>query len=69
MLLLRRFARGFLQQIAILLGLVAGTLIAIPVGITDFSAITEADLVGFPTPFHFGAPQFERRRDRLACAS
>ncbi|MFI8100257.1 nucleobase:cation symporter-2 family protein [Streptomyces sp. NPDC086023] len=58
-LLMRKFLRGFLRQIAILLGLVAGTLIAIPVGITDFSAIGRAGLVGFPTPFHFGAPQFQ----------
>ncbi|WP_274563619.1 nucleobase:cation symporter-2 family protein [Streptomyces spiramyceticus] len=58
-LVLRKLLRGFLQQIAILLGLVAGTLIAIPVGITNFDAIKNADLVGFPTPFHFGAPQFE----------
>ncbi|WP_030659842.1 nucleobase:cation symporter-2 family protein [Streptomyces rimosus] len=58
-LVLRRVLRGFLQQISILLGLVAGTLIAIPVGITDFGAITKADVIGFPTPFHFGAPQFD----------
>ncbi|WP_335937837.1 nucleobase:cation symporter-2 family protein [Streptomyces sp. PTD5-9] len=58
-LALRKLLRGFLQQIAILLGLVAGTLIAIPVGITDFSALGDAGLVGFPTPFHFGAPRFE----------
>lgn len=58
-LALRKLLRGFLQQIAILLGLVIGTLVAIPVGITDFGVIKDADLVGFPTPFHFGAPQFE----------
>nr|WP_202419157.1 nucleobase:cation symporter-2 family protein [Streptomyces sp. YIM 132580] len=58
-LALRKLLRGFLQQIAILLGLVVGTLIAIPAGITDFSAIKNADVVGFPTPFAFGAPQFE----------
>ncbi|MFD7533046.1 nucleobase:cation symporter-2 family protein [Streptomyces sp. NPDC059849] len=58
-LALRKLLRGFLQQIAILLGLIVGTLIAIPVGITDFGAIKDADLIGFPTPFHFGAPQFE----------
>ncbi|MFF4172527.1 nucleobase:cation symporter-2 family protein [Streptomyces sp. NPDC001744] len=57
-LLLRRFTRGFLKQIAVLLGLVAGTLIAVPFGVTDFSPVTEADIVGFPSPFHFGAPQF-----------
>ncbi|MET9291411.1 nucleobase:cation symporter-2 family protein [Streptomyces sp. NPDC003077] len=58
-LILRRVLRGFLRQISILLGLIIGTVIAIPVGITDFSAMANADIVGFPTPFHFGPPQFE----------
>jgi xanthine permease len=57
-LLLRRFTRGFVQQIAVLLGLAVGTVIAIPVGLTDFQPLKSAGLVGFPTPFHFGAPQF-----------
>ncbi|MFM9371463.1 nucleobase:cation symporter-2 family protein [Streptomyces sp. Da 82-17] len=57
-LLIRRFTSGFVKQIAVLLGLVAGTVVAIPFGVADFSALGEADLVGFPTPFHFGAPQF-----------
>ncbi|GAA4672364.1 nucleobase:cation symporter-2 family protein [Streptomyces chumphonensis] len=57
-LAVRRYARGFLQSIAILIGLVAGTLVAVPLGMADFSGLGEADLVGFPTPFHFGAPQF-----------
>ncbi|MEW2299655.1 nucleobase:cation symporter-2 family protein [Streptomyces sp. NPDC006655] len=57
-LLLRRVTRGFVQQIAVLIGLVAGTLVAVPFGVTDFSPVADADLVGFPTPFHFGAPQF-----------
>ncbi|MFI5764196.1 nucleobase:cation symporter-2 family protein [Streptomyces sp. NPDC051563] len=55
---LRRVLRGFLKQISILLGLVAGTLIALPLGLADFSAVADADVIGFPTPFHFGAPQF-----------
>ncbi|MBT2385120.1 nucleobase:cation symporter-2 family protein [Streptomyces sp. ISL-11] len=57
-LALRRLLRGFLQQIAILLGLIAGTLIAIPAGAVDFAPATHARLVGFPVPFHFGAPHF-----------
>ncbi|MFF2652284.1 nucleobase:cation symporter-2 family protein [Streptomyces sp. NPDC058045] len=57
-MLLRRFTRGFVKQIAVLLGLVIGTVIAIPFGVTDFGPVAEADVVGFPTPFHFGAPQF-----------
>ncbi|WP_218183350.1 nucleobase:cation symporter-2 family protein [Streptomyces sp. PKU-EA00015] len=58
-LALRKLLRGFLQQIAILLGLVVGTLVALPLGMTNLDAIKDAGLVGFPTPFHFGAPQFE----------
>ncbi|PAU46291.1 uracil permease [Streptomyces albireticuli] len=57
-LLLRRLLRGFLQQIAILLGLVVGTLIAVPVGAVDLGPTAHAPLIGFPAPFHFGAPQF-----------
>ncbi|MEU5901654.1 MULTISPECIES: nucleobase:cation symporter-2 family protein [Streptomyces] len=57
-LLLRRFTTGFVKQIAVLLGLVIGTLVAIPFGVTDFGPVGDADIVGFPTPFHFGAPQF-----------
>ncbi|MZD07230.1 purine permease [Streptomyces sp. SID5785] len=57
-LLLRRFTTGFVKQIAVLLGLVLGTLIAIPFGVTDFGPVGDAAVVGFPTPFHFGAPQF-----------
>ncbi|SDN20499.1 xanthine permease [Streptomyces sp. cf386] len=58
-LLLRRFTTGFVKQIAVLLGLVLGTLIAIPFGVTDFGPVADADVIGFPTPFHFGAPQFQ----------
>ncbi|MEW1546316.1 nucleobase:cation symporter-2 family protein [Streptomyces tsukubensis] len=58
-LALRKLLRGFLQQIAILLGLVVGTLVALPLGMSSFDAIRDADVIGFPTPFHFGGPQFE----------
>ncbi|MCQ6551806.1 purine permease [Streptomyces sp. C10-9-1] len=57
-LVLRRFTTGFLRQVAVLVGLVAGTLAAVPFGVVDLAPVTEADVVGFPTPFHFGAPQF-----------
>nr|WP_156722391.1 nucleobase:cation symporter-2 family protein [Streptomyces apocyni] len=57
-LLIRRFTSGFVKQIAVLLGLVIGTVVAIPFGVADFSAVGEASVVGFPSPFHFGAPQF-----------
>lgn len=58
-LALRKFLTGFLQQISVLLGLVIGSLVAIPFGMTNLDALRDADAFGFPTPFHFGAPHFE----------
>lgn len=57
--LIYRFLPGFFGRIAIILGLVLGTLVAIPMGMTDFSTIGDAKAFQVPTPFHFGAPQFE----------
>ncbi|WP_372454644.1 nucleobase:cation symporter-2 family protein [Streptomyces buecherae] len=57
-LALRRLSRGFLRQISILLGLVVGTLAAVPFGMTSTDGVRQADVFGFPTPFEFGAPQF-----------
>ncbi|MFC7304343.1 nucleobase:cation symporter-2 family protein [Streptomyces monticola] len=58
MLLLQRFTRGFLKQISMLLALLFGTLLAVPLGLVDFSKVSDAALVGVPSPLHFGAPQF-----------
>ncbi len=58
-LLIYRFLPGFFSRIAILLGLVIGTLIAWPMGKTDFSKIGSADWVSVSTPFHFGLPTFD----------
>ncbi|OLR92002.1 nucleobase:cation symporter-2 family protein [Actinokineospora bangkokensis] len=56
--LLTRFATGFLAQVAVLLSLVAGTLAAIPMGLTDFSGVGGAAWVGISAPLHFGPPEF-----------
>ncbi|MFC6066838.1 nucleobase:cation symporter-2 family protein [Streptomyces ochraceiscleroticus] len=58
-LLIQRFTRGFIKQIALLLGLVIGTLAAIPFGLADFSSIREAPIAALPTPFAFGPPEFQ----------
>ncbi len=58
-LLLNRFLRGFMQSIAILLGLLAGTLAAVPLGRTDFGQLSHVPVFALPSPFHFGAPQFQ----------
>ncbi|MEU1089626.1 nucleobase:cation symporter-2 family protein [Streptomyces sp. NPDC005892] len=56
--LFARFVRGFAGQMGILIALVLGTLIAIPLDLTDFSGVSDADWVGLAAPFHFGAPEF-----------
>jgi uric acid transporter len=63
-LLLTRFARGFLNTVAVLAGLVIGTAVAAFVSngsgdkVAQFSSVGKADWVGFTGPFHFGAPKF-----------
>ncbi len=57
-LLITRFGRGFVGRVAVLLGLVLGTVIAAMVGKADFSGVANAAWFGFSAPFHFGAPTF-----------
>jgi uric acid transporter len=58
-LFIYRFLPGFFSRIAILMGLALGTLVAIPLGMTNFSRIGDAAWVAVSTPFHFGFPRFE----------
>ncbi|MGC1207232.1 MAG: nucleobase:cation symporter-2 family protein [Ornithinimicrobium sp.] len=56
--LIYRFLPGFFSRVAILLGLILGTVVAIPFGLTDFSRISDANVFQITTPFHFGTPTF-----------
>ncbi|MFD1780211.1 nucleobase:cation symporter-2 family protein [Fredinandcohnia salidurans] len=58
-LVLYRFAKGFMRQIAILLGLIIGTIVSYFLGRVDFSAVTNANWLHMPEPFYFGMPTFE----------
>ena len=49
-----RYAKGMLGAAAVLIGLVAGYLVAIPLGKVDVSQIGEAAWFSFPTPLEFG---------------
>ncbi|UED87469.1 nucleobase:cation symporter-2 family protein [Streptomyces profundus] len=55
---LTRFARGFLAQTVVLVGLLAGTGAAVFLGMTDFGSVAGAGWFGLPEPFPFGAPEF-----------
>ncbi len=63
-LLITRFARGFFGTVAVLAGLVIGTVLAAFVGngsggkVAEFDSVGDSDWVGFTGPFHFGAPHF-----------
>lgn len=48
-MLVQRFFRGFLGTIAVLLGLVIGTIVAVLLGDTSFSGVTEASAFGVTT--------------------
>lgn len=57
-LLLFRFSTGFLKSIAILTGIVIGTVFSSFFGMVDFSAVREASWFHLPQVFYFGVPEF-----------
>ncbi|MFC0626223.1 2-oxo-4-hydroxy-4-carboxy-5-ureidoimidazoline decarboxylase [Kribbella deserti] len=56
--LIQRVFKGFMATVAVLVGLVAGTLVAWAFGDAHFDAVSDSGWVGVTTPFHFGWPQF-----------
>ena len=58
-MVIARFAKGFLSNIAVLLGIITGGVIAAALGMMHFDKIAEAAWFAPITPFHFGTPIFE----------
>lgn len=58
-LLLSKLGSSVISRLSILLAIVIGTLVALSLGMTDFSKVGSGPLVAFPAPFHFGLPTFE----------
>ncbi|MGI8164498.1 xanthine permease PbuX [Staphylococcus haemolyticus] len=58
-LILQRFTKGFLKSIAILIGLVAGTILANVLGLVDVKQVGEAHWLGLPQPFRFSGFGFD----------
>lgn len=54
----QRVFRGFLATVAVLIGLVVGTLVAWALGDAQFSDVGSSSWVGLTTPFYFGWPKF-----------
>jgi NCS2 family nucleobase:cation symporter-2 len=58
-LLLARYGRGFVVNIAVLLGIVVGCVIAVLLGQMNFDKVQKAQWVDIVTPFAFGVPTFD----------
>lgn len=58
-LLLSKVGSATISRLSILLAMIIGTIIALCLGMTDFSQVSEGPFVAFPTLFHFGYPTFQ----------
>ncbi|CAM5785079.1 nucleobase:cation symporter-2 family protein [Castellaniella caeni] len=58
-LLIAKFSKGFLANIAVLLGIVVGAIITSAMGIMTFEKVGKAQWVDIVLPFHFGMPKFD----------
>ncbi|HVD65180.1 MAG TPA: nucleobase:cation symporter-2 family protein, partial [Lapillicoccus sp.] len=56
--IIQRVFRGFMATVAVLLGLVIGTLVAWILGDAHFDAVGQSSWFGLTTPFYFGWPKF-----------
>src|SRR4051795_5291228 len=56
--IIQRVFKGFMATVAVLVGLVVGTLVAWILGDAHFDSVAQSAWVGVTTPFYFGAPKF-----------
>ncbi|GAB3884909.1 2-oxo-4-hydroxy-4-carboxy-5-ureidoimidazoline decarboxylase [Terrabacter terrigena] len=55
---IQRVFKGFMATVAVLVGLVAGTLVAWALGDAHFDSVSGSSWFGVTTPFYFGWPKF-----------
>jgi OHCU decarboxylase len=55
---IQRLFHGFMATVAVLIGLVAGTLVAWALGDAHFNEVSNAAWAGYTLPFYFGVPTF-----------
>jgi len=58
-LLMIRFARGFLANLSVLIGIAAGYVLTIALGWTDFTGLSEVGWLHIVLPLQFGLPTFQ----------
>jgi uric acid transporter len=56
--LIQRVFKGFMATVAVLIGLVVGTVVAYILGDAHFDAVVTSPWFGVTTPFYFGWPKF-----------
>jgi uracil-xanthine permease len=54
-----RFAKGFLSNVAVLVGIIFGGIVAASLGMMSFDKVASAGWFALITPFRFGAPIFD----------
>jgi len=57
-LVITRFVKGFLANVAVLSGIIVGTLVTMALGKVSFVGLQEASWVAIVRPFQFGMPRF-----------
>jgi NCS2 family nucleobase:cation symporter-2 len=57
-LLITKFARGFLANVAVLIGLLVGFFVSLAMGRITFEGLDQTSWFAVVTPFHFGVPTF-----------
>ena len=65
-IVLQNFTKGFVKTSAILIGIIVGYIVAVGMGMVDFTAVKEASWISLPRPFVMG---FEFRLDAIISMS
>ena len=58
-ILVARFAKGFLANVSVLIGIVVGGVLAAMLGLMHFERVATAEWFALIKPFHFGLPIFD----------
>lgn len=58
-ILVMKYGRGFMSNIAVLIGIIAGAVIAALMGLMHFDKVADAGWFALVTPLHFGMPIFD----------
>jgi NCS2 family nucleobase:cation symporter-2 len=58
-LLIARYSKGFLGNVSVLIGIIAGCIVAVVMGKMGFEKVAKANMFDIVTPFAFGIPTFD----------